>query len=740
MNPLRRLSSEILVVVFGLICCGISRADSGVDVQVGTATIEVTAATDSAFRLTISYDGKPHPAQSVYLASNLSPVPWAAVNEKGWTGVKSTAGELLIDPNEGLWTLRDARGKTLIPPGPIGQSTRNVQTGEPFIVLNVGCPSDKPFEVYGCGDGADALLQDHAQPQVGNGHAVVPYYWSRAGYAVLGISSSDNHPPAWTASSDLGRVSWIFAGKTADLYLMPAATLDAAAGAYAGLCGPPTVPPRWSFGYLQSRWGWKDRAYVDDALHQFISRKLPVDAFIFDFEWYATSPDYLVKSQGLPDFTDFSFNPKLFPDPAAEIAAMKSQGIHFVGIRKPRLGKSDLLAMARSKGWILAPGKSGEQIDTRCLDFSNPAVREWYADRLTGLLRQGIDGWWDDEGEITFTTYYWWNRAEADALAQVHPGARLWTIDRAFAPGVQRFGVAAWTGDIRADWIELAKTPTHLLNWSLAGMPYGACDIGGFAGNTTARLLTRWMEAGVFFPVMRAHSVNDAIPHFPWLFGDEAESHIRKALDLRYRLIPYYYSLAHEAHDTGVPIMRPLAMEFPHDSRCDNLSDEWLMGDGLLAAPILDDTESRRLYLPGGTWYALNSGVPVAGGHSISVAAGLDEIPAYVRAGTVLPLGPVIQHTDDLPGGPLEVQVYPGEDGRFTLVEDDGLTTAYLRGQIRRTSFVWNDESRTLSWKVDGPYAGNDIFTDITVSVMDPGGKKVAAASIALGGQLVIPR
>ena len=122
------------------------------------------------------------------------------------------------------------------------------------------------------------------------------------------------------------------------------------------------------------------------------------------------------------------------------------------------------------------------------------------------------------------------------------------------------------------------------------------------------------------------------------------------------------------------------------------------------------------------------------------MTARLDEIPVYVRAGTVLPLGPVIQHTDDLPGGPLEVQVYPGRDGQFTLVEDDGLTTAYLKGQIRRTIFVWNDASRTLSWKIDGPYAGKDVFTDITVSVMDPDGKKVANASIDSDGQRVIPR
>jgi alpha-glucosidase len=429
----------------------------------------------------------------------------------------------------------------------------------------------------------------------------------------------------------------------------------------------------------------------------------------------------------------------LFPEPAKQIAEMHANGVHFVGIRKPRLGNSELLKMARAKGWILAQGKSGEGIDARCLDFSNPEVRAWYIDQTVPLLKQGVDGWWDDEGEITYTQYYWWNKAEQDALAQVHPDARLWTIDRAFAPGNQRYGIAAWTGDIPASWPELAKTPTQLLNWSIAGMPYVACDIGGFYRETTPHLLARWMEAGVFFPVMRSHSVDSVVPHFPWLFGDEAENAIRKALNLRYRLIPYIYSIAHHAHETGVPIMRPLIEEFPTDSRCANISDEWLLGKNLLAAPILEDADARRVYLPPGTWYALGEGKPIEGKKSIDVSAKLDEIPAYVRAGTVLPLGPVIQHTDELPGGPLEVQVYSGKDGKITLTEDDGITTAYLKGDVRRTNFAWDDAKRTLSWTIDGPYAGKDIFTDIVISVMDTDGVKQAKASIVSAGEQRVP-
>src|ERR1700722_8458945 len=145
MNHPRRLFPGFFLVIFGLVGATIAQADSGIDVQVGSATVEVAAVTDNAFRLTISYDGKPHPAQSIYLAPNPIPTQWTAVTENNWTGIKSPAGELLIDPAKAQWTLRDPNGKTLIPPGPISQSTRNEQTGKPFIILSAGCPSDRPF-------------------------------------------------------------------------------------------------------------------------------------------------------------------------------------------------------------------------------------------------------------------------------------------------------------------------------------------------------------------------------------------------------------------------------------------------------------------------------------------------------------------------------------------------------------------------------------------------------------------
>ena len=178
---------------------------------------------------------------------------------------------------------------------------------------------------------------------------------------------------------------------------------------------------------------------------------------------------------------------------------MHDAGVHFVGIRKPRLGDADRLALIRSKGWDF---RGGTSYDARDLRYDLPALRDWYAAQTQPLLRAGVDGWWNDEGEFTYMTYDGWNQSEREALDAVHPTARLWTLNRAFQPGTARYGAAAWTGDIKATWEAFRKTPAALLNWGLAGMPYGGCDTGGFFGETTPELLTRWMQAATFFPVV----------------------------------------------------------------------------------------------------------------------------------------------------------------------------------------------------------------------------------------------
>jgi alpha-glucosidase len=758
MMPNRNRPRSLLTWTFWLAASGallaegqtasFQKSERGIKLRVGTAEVELAVATAAAFRLSVTYQGKPPASQSTFLAPEIETgtTPWEVVHQDALVGISSAAGKLLIDPQSGQWTLEDARGEVLVPSSGLGAAATVPlpdKTQVPGLNLPVRWKGGLPVEVYGCGDGSQTLEQDNVRTRLGNGTSVLPYYWSPGGYAVMAVTGDDNQPACWSAGQ--GAIDWHFPGATADLYLMPAPTLEAACRDYWQLSGPAPVPPLWTLGYLQSRWGWKDEAEIEDTLKQFRTLHIPVDAFIFDFEWYALQPDYQLPADGTPDFNDFGWNPALFPHPAQQLAEYRAQGIHFVGIRKPRVGNSESIKQFKRAGWI-EQNQGGEGYHQRDIDYANPAVRAWYASQSEALLKTGVNGWWNDEGEATYTTFYHWNEAEVAAFEKVDPGQRFWSLNRAYSPGMQRLGATAWTGDVKTSWEQFRRTCTDLLNYSVAGMPFCGCDIGGFAlPNNGApplspELLTRWMEAGVFFPIMRTHSTRTATPHFPWLFGPEAQAALTKTIDLRYRFLPYLYSLAYETHKTGVPMMRPLALDYPGDAQAANLSDQWTMGPGVMVAPIVQEgSTARSVYLPPGLWFAFESTATQPGNQTINATAKLDEIPLYVRAGTILPLGPVVQNTGELPGGSLDLQVYTGKDATFTLVEDDGETTDYNQGVLRQTVFSWKDSTGQLSWTTSGSYSGAHVFKQMAVTFFGPRGTKKLNVSLDDKGSVTRP-
>jgi alpha-glucosidase len=733
MNP-RRAS---IAIILATLILGKAHAES-ITLSADKANVHITAISPSIFRISVNANGNAAPLQSIFLDPALKPDDVGRITENnGHRRLTTDLATVDIDPVAGTFSLLDSHGTILTPPTSIANLT--TRGDKQSLELHVGWSNDHPFKIYGCGNGANSLLQSSIHARVGNGVAVQPFFWAPAGFATFVVGSDDNSPAQCDGHIVNGAVTWRVPGAAADVYLIVAPTLSQASQSLLKLTGLPPVPPKWAFGYLQSRWGWVDKNYWQDALKQFTNRKLPVDAFIFDFEWYTTFPDYDVKPQGVKDFSDFQWNPKLFPNPTEDIKELHDAGVHFVGIRKPRLGNSQTLVDVRGKGWGFH-SSSSSNIDARGLWFASADARNWYAAQMEPLLRVGIDGWWDDEGEFTYSNYNYWNQAERQALDAVRPDARLWTINRAFEPGTSRYGAAAWTGDIRSTWDDLRKTPTALLNWSLAGMPFAGCDIGGFAGQVTPELLVRWMQAGTFFPVMRAHSDLKVKPHFPWLFGDDAENAIRKTLELRYRLIPILYSLAHETHDKGQPMMRPLIMQYPTDPDAADLSSEWLVGTNLLAAPMLEQHGHRKIYLPDDIWYDFATGERIPGGHEIEKDVPFDTVPLYIRGGAILTLAPFVQHTRDLPGGPLDVHIYPGRDGNFTLVEDDGSTNAYLAGNVRKTTFTWDDANRILSWARVDPYDGEDCFRSLRITLHDGKIHTPIEETLSATGKISVPR
>jgi alpha-glucosidase len=700
-------------------CAQFSKMPNGIIVTAEGQQVGLLVAKDAAFYLSINQFKKPITINSVFIDENNNNItPYTVISAPPYYGIKTSIGKLMINADTRVWSLYNADGQLLIRDGAFQITDTSIQITHTATGI-----------LYGSGNKSSKDLEkNQSSSAVGNGVSGIPYFWSNAGYSAFGISTNDNNPATWSRAKDKVTLIWKFNGKAANLYLWPAKSMYSGANGYVKLTGRPKLPPRWAFGYLQSQWGWRDSAYISDVLTKFRTHKLPVDAFIFDFEWYTTLPDYAVGKYGEAGFSDFSFNPKLFPNPTVQIAAFKSQGIKFIGIRKPRLGNAASLDTARKNGWLFSP-----KTDSRDLNFSNSALRKWFEEKTRPLLKAGVDAWWDDEGESYYTCYYWWNFAQRDLLASARPNYRHFTINRAFSPGNQRFGYCAWSGDIPSTWESLAEVPKDLLNFSLAGIYYGACDIGGFQGTPTKEMLVRWFQAGVFFPIMRSHSNIGTTARFPFLWGNDGEAAMRKALNLRYQLLPYIYSLGHEAYVMGAPIMRPLVMEFPTDTAVANMTDEWLVGKGLLAAPILNEGGKRKIYLPDDIWYDYNTGEMIKGSKTISVNKMIDEIPIYVRAGTILPIGPIIQYSEQTSAVPLEIHIYPGKNGSFKMIEDDETSYNYIENDIRTTAYYWNNKNNTLYWKVSGTYNGKNVYKNIKVVL----GNKVKIATIGKKGRLI---
>jgi alpha-glucosidase len=622
----------------------------------------VDAVDPESFHIVAYQSGAPVPPSSPFVVESAPPVAsWQARNASGDL-ITGTRQAVLVLHSDGSFYLKSAAGSVLLNTGTISV-TNNTTT--------VALGHNAADRLYGAGNLAENKAGDLTHPsgtQVdANGVTRIPFLWSTGNWSAL--IANDSGGTSWADAG--GTLTWTIPASYVDLYLSIGQGPYGLLNTYTRLTGRAPIPPKWTFGYLQSRWGYNDAADVQDKWQQFRTRQIPVDAFIYDYDWFVN---------------DWQFNPKTFPD--GSLTKMHLMGLHFVGIRKPRVNNANQ-DFAKQQGWNL---NAPFGIDLR---FDLAAARYWWWSNHIPLVKAGVDGFWNDEAEQTPDEFFWMTKTEWDGWRAVSTN-RCWTLNRAFSPGMQRFGAAVWTGDLDSSWDAMSNQPGTLLNWQLSGMPYTGQDIGGFQSTPTPELYARWIEEGVFTPIMRSHGTFDS-PRWPWAFGDNDLAAITKAIDLRYRLIPYIYTFASINATTGAPIMRPLFFEFPNDPMTYNLGDEWLLGDRLLAAPVLAQGGARTVYLPAGAWYDFNTGAAVSGGQSLQLQPPLDTIPAYVRAGSIIPLGPVLQYTGAGPEDPLEVRVYPGANASFKLYEDDGITYAYQNGTYTIIPMTWNDQTRTLT-------------------------------------------
>jgi len=566
--------------------------------------------------------------------------------------------------------------------------------------------------LYGLGHGGQPFDRLGATRRLWNCHVnhgsgsdiALPLIVSTAGFALF-----FDDPNAGTIfPGDLPDEVWIeFASAGAlDLYCIGGGDLRAVLKGVADLLGHAPMPPRWALGFMQSSRHFTGPDEVAGLARTIREKALPCDGLIF----LSTYGDGKGWNRAVGRL---EFDPATFPDPARMLARFAADNFRVVTHEYPVLHpQSPLFAEAATKGYLLDDGypdvaptarpSVSFHEGQRYLDFARDEVRAWWWEQHRDLLDLGVAGWWLDGGEGPLPE----TRSPTDAIglhnrfdlfrqqafaegeARDRPEVRPFLLCRSGGPGMQRFGAGCWSGDINRTFPTLEAQIGLGLNMGLSGVPYWGTDTGGFYPSTPAdgELFARWFQFAAFTPIFRAHGWTWR-EHLPWAYGPEIEAICRKYLELRYRLMPYTYTLPYAAHRAGLPLMRPLVLDYPDDANSWECASEYFWGDAILVAPVTRAGAERwPVYLPKGVWYDFWTGEAYQGGRGVSVAAPLDRLPLFIRAGAILPMGPLVQHLSGYRPEQLTLLVYPEQRSTFTLYEDDGETNAYRHGHFATTT------------------------------------------------------
>jgi alpha-glucosidase/alpha-D-xyloside xylohydrolase len=480
-------------------------------------------------------------------------------------------------------------------------------------------------------------------------------------------------------------------------------------GEYARITGVPELPARWTLGYMQSHRTLDGPDEILGVARTFREKQLPCDALIYLGTEFA--PSGWNTRNG-----EFTWHPTNFPDPRVQLAALHDLDFRVV--------VHVVIEGRQLEGSVSDPCTADALPSGRTEDDRWPPRRQvsCYWPVHQSVMDDGVDGWWPDQGDgFDGPSRFNRHRMYWEGTQLIRPNERPFALHRNASPGVQRYGGFIWSGDVQSRWETLATHVSVAINTGLSGLPYWGTDIGGFIPTEeyTGELHVRWFQFGAFCPSFRSHGRNWHL-RLPWgwdggdggpeetrnftmdpahLRNADVEPICRKYLELRYRLLPYTYSVVREATQTGLPIMRGLWLHHPDDAGAVARGDEFLWGRDLLVAPVVEPgATTRRVYLPRGRWWDFWTEEAVEGGAEVARDVDLETMPLYVRAGAIVPTGPVVQHTGEIgETTPLDITVYPGADGAFEYFDDDGSSFDYRNGAWLGLTMRWDDAAERLS-------------------------------------------
>jgi len=761
---LHDMKHALLVLMFSpglaLPAVTIERDAAGATMRNGGETVRVAVCGPSLIHVVASPgDARGASPEQPWFVAPCKPAPFDLAQDEKNATLSTAALRVLFNLNDGRLTFQDVSGNALA-----AESDREPRrydrveaNGENLYRVSERFFVDAHQGLYGLGQHQNGVFNYRGtvvELAQANTDIAVPLLISSNGSAILWNTASrswydDRFATELKVTAD--------AADAIDYYFLYGPELDSLIHQYRELTGHAPLFPKWAYGFFQSKDRYRSAQDLLDVAARYRAEHVPLDTIVQDWFWW--------KRQGDTGYTESYLKPH--PDVPGALRTLHDEHVHaIISVWAMMDQKSANFQEFAGRGFVV-PGSFD-------YDASNPAARDAYWKMLLGpILAQGWDGFWLDSSEPEVLN----GRSDAvlfdkkiaigngarytNVFPLLHTGGvyehwrgsgnekRVFILTRSAFLGQQRNATTVWSGDVYGTFMTLARQIPAGLNFALSGMPYWTTDIGGYGwpwerdtrDPSYQELYARWYEYGVFCPIFRTHGhrANDTNE----VFSYEPVTPILIRYDkLRYRLLPYIYSLAWRVTQDDYTMQRPLIMDWRNDPKVAAIGDQFMFGPAILVNPVTDEgATSRSLYLPASSaWYDFWSGGKLAGGRRIIAEAPLDRIPLYVRAGSILPLGPEVEYAEQRSDEPIELRVYRGSDGAFTLYDDQGDTYAYEKGAYSVIPLGWNDKSLALTIGArQGDYPGMPREKTFRVVLVD-GSKTSSAKEVRYAGQEVVVR
>ncbi len=702
----------------------IQRTSTGVRMEIGSNNVELQCFSPSIVRVLKYPVGKAPVKQSLSVTKQPDNVKFDIREEAGNVILSTADLVIIVNVAANQVSFEDKQGRVILKEKPSSTFFTAVNdAGDKTYRVSQTFQLDHDEAIYGLGQhqaGRMNQRNQHLFLRQSNTEICIPLIHSIKGYALFW----DNYSATNFIDNAEGMTFDSAVGDLCDYYFVYGGNADKVIAGLRDLTGEAPMFPLWTFGFWQSRERYTSQDELVDVIRKYRSLQIPLDGIIQDWKYWG---------EDFKDWNSMEFRNPKYPDPKKMMEDIHGLNTHAIISVWPSFGPAtEPYAEFKKLNKLMAFETFPQDNGVREYDPYDPVARDIYWKYMNkNIFNTGMDGWWLDstepdhapvkEEDFDFRTYLGSFRKVRNAFPLMTVGGvydhqrrttsdkRVFILTRSAFTGQQRYAANSWSGDLVSDWKVLHNQIPAALNFSLTGIPYWNSDIGGFYSNDKfpggvkdpafQELYVRWMQFATFTGMMRSHGTHT--PREIFNFGERgywAFDAQEKSINLRYRLLPYIYSASWSITSGGGSLMRALWMEFPADRRVRDLDDEYLFGKSILVAPVVSPVKERPVYLPeGSNWIDFWTGEKKSGGSDFTREAPIDLIPLYVKAGSIIPVGPSVQYATEKPWNDLQIRIYPGADGKFTLYEDEGDNYNYEKGKYTIIRMTWDDRNRELT-------------------------------------------